>query len=67
MAYQGLQKWQTSFLLLKVSEPLKFQMSRFCITTSESHSSKQAIFPHGKLTEKTRHILHNCIPRASKY
>ena len=56
MGYQGLQKWQTSFLLLKVSEPLKFQMSRFCIATSESHSSKQAIFFHGKLTEKMRHI-----------
>ena len=56
MAYQGLQKWQTSFLLLKVSEPLKFQMSGFWVTTSESHSSKQAMFSHAKLTEKMRHI-----------
>ena len=31
MTYQGLQKWQTSFLLLKVSEPLKFQMFGFTL------------------------------------
>ena len=45
-----------SFPSLKVNEPLKFQMSGFWVSTGESHSSKQAIFSHAKLTEKMRHI-----------
>ena len=49
MAYQRLLKSQISFLLFRVSEPWKFQMSSFwfCLSTSttgETGSSKQAIF-----------------------
>ena len=44
MAYQTLPKSQISFPLLKVSEPWKFQMSSFCVSTDETHNLKQAIF-----------------------
>ena len=44
MAYQRLPKYQISFPLFKVSEPWIFQMSSFCVSTDETHSSKQAIF-----------------------
>ena len=43
MVYQGLLKYQISFLLYKVSELWKFQMCWFCISTGETHSSKLAI------------------------
>ena len=44
MAYKILPKYHIGFLLFKVSEPWKFQMSSFCVSTSETHSPKQAIF-----------------------
>ena len=49
MAYEILPKYHISFLLFKVSEAWKFQMSSFCVSTSERHSPKQAIlFSHSK-------------------
>ena len=44
MAYQKLPEYQISFPLFKVSELWKFQMSSFCNSTEDTHSSKQAIF-----------------------
>ena len=38
MTYQKLLKFQISFPLFKVSEPWKFQMSGFCISTGETHT-----------------------------
>ena len=43
MAYRRLLKYQISFPLFKVSEPWKFQMSGFCISTGETHTSKKGI------------------------
>ena len=49
MAYWILPKYHISFLLFKVSEAWKFQMSSFCVSTSETHSPKQGIlFSHSK-------------------
>ena len=44
IAYQGLLKYQISVTLFKVSEPWKFQMSSFSISTGETYGSKQATF-----------------------
>ena len=44
MAYQRLSEYQINLPLFKVSEPWKFQVSSFCVSTDETHSSKQAIF-----------------------
>ena len=53
MAYQILPKYHISFLLFEVSEPWKFQMSSFCVSTSETHGPKQAIFfSHSKRMKK---------------
>ena len=43
MAYQRLPEYHISFPLFRVSEPSKFQMSPFCVSTDETHSSKEAI------------------------
>ena len=53
MAYQLLLKYHISFLLSKVSKPWKFQISSFCVSTSETDSPKQAIFfSHSKRMKK---------------
>ena len=44
MIYQRLPEYQISFHLFKVSEPWKFEMCSFCVSTDEKHSLKQAIF-----------------------
>ena len=44
MAYQRLPEYPISFPLFKVSEPWKFQMSSFSVSTDETHSSKQDIY-----------------------
>ena len=57
MAYQKLPEYQISFPLFKVSELWKFQMSSFCVSTDEAHSSKKAIFSHSKQNEKNELYL----------
>ena len=52
MAYQRLPKYQISFPLFKVSEPWKFQMSSFCVSTGETDSPKQAFFLVSKRMKK---------------
>ena len=42
--YQRLSEYQISFRLFKLSEPSKFRMFSFCVSTDEKHSSKQVIF-----------------------
>ena len=37
-------------------------MSSFCVSTDESHGSKQAIFPYFKQNEKMSDIWQNDIP-----
>ena len=44
IGYQKFPEYQISFPLFKVSEPQKLQMSSFCVSTDETHSSVQAIF-----------------------
>ena len=50
MAYQGLLKYKISFPLFKVSEPWKFQMSGFWVSTGVTQSSKH--FSHSKQNDK---------------
>ena len=57
MAYQKLPEYQISFALFKVSELWKFQMSSFCVSTDEAHSSKKDIFSLSKQNEKNELYL----------
>ena len=44
IAYQGLLKYQISFPIFKVSDRWKFQISGFCVSTGETHTSNKGIF-----------------------
>ena len=66
MAYERLPKYQISFPLFKVNELWKLQMSSFCVSSDEKHSSKQAIFLSFKTEWKMSHFWHNGIPITSQ-
>ena len=66
MAYQRLLEYQTSFHLLKLSEPWKFQMSSFCISSDKNIVQNRPFFFHSKQNEKISHIWHNGIPKTSR-
>ena len=53
IAFQRTLKYQIIFLLFKVSEPWKFQMCWFFVSTGEAHGSKQVIFSLMPNWEKT--------------
>ena len=64
MAYQRLPEYQFGFPSFKVSEPWKLQMSSFCVSTDETHSSKKVIFFSPNRMKRMSHIWHNVIPKA---
>ena len=66
MFYQRLPEYQFSFPLFKVSELWKLQMSPFCISTDEAHSSRKAIFFIPNRMKRMSHIWHNFMPKASR-
>ena len=66
MAYQRLPEYQINFPLFKVSEPWKFQMSSFCVSTDETHivQNRPFFLIPNRMTKWV--IWHNGIPKASK-